>query len=59
MNTMALIALVPLGIAGVVYLASAVGYQFVLDRPGMAVTMTCYAISCGGLIYDALTTTVK
>lgn len=59
MNTTILIVLVPIGVAGLVYLASAVGYQLVLHRPGMMVTMISYAVSCGGLIYDAMTVGVR
>lgn len=59
MNTLTLIAIVPLAIAGVVYIASAAGFQFVLARPGMAVAMFSYAVSCAGLIYDALTVIPK
>ena len=55
MNTVFLIAVAPLAVAGVVYLASAAGFQFVLERPGMALAMFSYAVSCVGLIYDALT----
>ena len=59
MNTVFLIAVAPLAVAGVVYLASAAGFQFVLGRPGMAVAMLSYAVSCAGLIYDALTVVSK
>lgn len=55
MNYAFLIAVGPLAIAGVVYAIAALGFQFVLSRPGMAVAMLSYAVSCGGLIYDALT----
>ena len=55
MNATFLIATVPLAIAGVVYVASAIGFQVFLSRPGMAIAMFSYAVSCGGLIYDALT----
>lgn len=55
MNKVFLIATLPLAISAVVYVFSSIGYQLVLNRPGMAIAMFAYAVSCGGLIYDALT----
>ena len=59
MDNMMLIALLPIAIGAVLYVAQAVGYTVILHRPGMAVAFIGYAIANGGLIYDALTTVNK
>jgi hypothetical protein len=50
---------VPFAVSGLAYIGAGLGYQFFLNRPGMAVAMFSYTVSCVALVYDALTVGVK
>jgi len=54
MNTQMMLAVFPLGLALVIYVAQAFGYQILLNRPGMALAFLGYVIANAGLIWDAI-----
>ena len=54
MNTTMLLAVLPLVLALVIYVAQAAGYQLILNRPGMALAFVGYVIANAGLIWDAI-----
>jgi hypothetical protein len=58
-NTTFWIMVVPFAVSGLAYIGAGLGYQFFLNRPGMAVAMFSYTVSCIALVYDALTVGVK
>ena len=53
------IMVVPFAVSGLAYIGAGLGYQLFLSRPGMAVAMFAYTVSCAGLVYDALTVGMK
>ena len=54
MSKMMLVAVLPLAIGFVVYCFQVIGYQFILNRPGMALTFFGYVLANAGLIWDAV-----
>ena len=55
MNSTFYLAVLPLALAVVLYAVQAVGYQVVLNRPGMAVAFTGYVLANAGIMWDVLT----
>ena len=49
-----IVAVVPLFLGLVVYIFQVLGYQFILNRPGMALAFLGYVIANAGLIWDAI-----
>ena len=54
MNSQMLVAVLPLTLGLIVYIGQVLGYQFILNRPGMALAFLGYVIANAGLIWDAL-----
>ena len=54
MTNQMLIAVLPLTLGLIVYIGQVLGYQFILNRPGMALTFFGYVLANAGLIWDAL-----
>ena len=59
MDKTVLVATVPLMLGIIVYIFQAAGYQFMLNRPGMALQFTGYVLANIGLLWDALSVGVK
>lgn len=57
MNQVTIVATLPLVFGILLYIFQALGYQFILHRPGMALAFFGYALANVGLLYDAFTTT--
>ena len=55
MNATFLLTALPLAIAAVLYALQAFGYQFVLNRPGMALAFFGYVLANVGILWDVLT----
>ena len=53
MDKVFMIAMMPMMIGSVLYLAQAAGYYWMLDRPGLAWAIFCYSASNLGFLYDA------
>lgn len=48
-------AILPLVLGAIVYVFQVIGYQFVLNRPGMALAFFGYVVANIGLLWDAVT----
>ena len=55
MNTQFTLVILPLAVAAVLYAVQAVGYQAVLNRPGMALAFLGYVLANVGILWDVLT----
>ena len=55
MNATFTLVILPLAIAAVLYAVQAVGYQLVLNRPGMALAFLGYVLANVGILWDVLT----
>lgn len=53
MNKTILIAILPMALGALLYLAQVYGYVAVLKRPGLALAFFGYALANAGLIWDA------
>lgn len=54
MNTQLMVAVLPLALGLLVYVFQVLGYQFILNRPGMALAFFGYVLANAGLIWDAI-----
>ena len=54
MNQQVIFAVLPLALGLLVYCFQVFGYQFILNRPGMALAFFGYVLANAGLIWDAV-----
>ena len=54
MTKMEMVAVLPLALGLVVYIGQVLGYQLILNRPGMALAFFGYVLANAGLIWDAV-----
>ena len=54
MTRQIMVAVLPLALGLVVYIFQVLGYQFILNRPGMALAFFGYVLANAGLIWDAI-----